>query len=77
MDFFNIRVFKPVNTFIKPLTNIHGVDSPYHAARFVSLIPIKRREKPGGSEKMEIWHRFHTFLACVNEIFNFMIYNNS
>jgi hypothetical protein len=49
---------------VRPLFNINGIDSPFHATRFVSLIPIKRREKPGG-EKMEVWHRFHTFIAAV------------
>ncbi len=41
-------------TFVTPLTNIRGIDSPFHAARFVSLIPTIRREKPGG-ERLEIW----------------------
>lgn len=56
------RVFKPVTSYISPLYKIKGIDSPYHAARFVSLIPLRRQEKPGG-EKLELWQRFHTFLS--------------
>jgi centrosomal protein CEP76 len=56
-----------VSKFLTPLENIRGIDSPYHAARFISLIPLKRREKPGG-EKIEIWHRFNTFLSSVSLI---------
>lgn len=62
-------VFKPVPSFLKPLTEINGIDSPFHAARFVSIIPLRRREKPGG-EKMEVWHRFHTFIAGVSKLFS-------
>jgi hypothetical protein len=54
--------FKPIFTFVKPLYGLKGIDSPFHASRFVSLIPYKRNEKPGG-EKQEIWHSFNTFLS--------------
>jgi centrosomal protein CEP76 len=32
--------FLPVFCFLTPLNLIKGVDTPYHAARFVSLIPL-------------------------------------
>ena len=51
-----------MTTFLIPLDQIRGIDSPFHAARFVSLIPFKKREAPGG-EKTDIWHRFQSFLA--------------
>jgi len=35
--------FIPVTSFLKPIANVHGIDSPFHAARFVSLIPFKRK----------------------------------
>ena len=56
------RLIKPVFSFVTPLSCVKGIDSRFHAARFVSLIPYKPLEKPGG-EKIEIWHRFHTFLS--------------
>lgn len=48
---------------MKPIYGLKGIDSPFHAARFVSLIPYKKNEKPGG-EKNEVWHYFNTFLAA-------------
>lgn len=38
------------------------LDSPLHAARFVSLIPFERMEAPG-SDKVEVWHSMQAFLA--------------
>lgn len=38
------------------------LDSPLHAARFVSLIPFQRLEAPG-TEKVEVWHAMQSFLA--------------
>ena len=55
-------VFKAIFSFVKPLYGLKGIDSPFHAARFVSLIPYKKEENPGG-ERKEIWHNFNTFLA--------------
>lgn len=55
-------VFRPVIAFVRPLVNLKGIDSPYHAARFVGLIPYKRREAPG-NERKETWHSFNTFLT--------------
>ena len=41
------------------------LESPLHAARFVSLIPFSRIEK-AGAEKVEIWHSMQSFLARVS-----------
>lgn len=38
------------------------LDSPLHAARFVSLIPFERLEAPG-ADKVEIWHSMQAFLS--------------
>ncbi len=43
---------------------IKNIDGPYHAARFVSLIPVFKNTRPGG-EKVEIWKRFTSILAAV------------
>ena len=55
-------VYKPANSLIEPLSLGRGINTPYEAARFVSLLPFKRNENPGG-EKVEIWQSVHTFLA--------------
>jgi len=55
-------VYKPVFTFVKPLYGVKGIDSSYHAARFVGLIPYRRNENPGGDKK-EVWNSFNTFLS--------------
>ena len=41
------------------------LDSPLHAARFVSLIPFQRIDAPG-AEKVEVWHSMQAFLARVS-----------
>lgn len=38
------------------------IDSPHHAARFVSLIPFQRLED-FNSDRVEIWHSIQAFLA--------------
>ena len=38
------------------------LDSPLHAARFVSLLPFERLEAPG-KDKVEVWHSMQSFLA--------------
>lgn len=43
------------------------LDSPMHAARFVSLIPFQRLES-AGEEKVEVWHSMQSFLARVSNI---------
>lgn len=54
--------FLPVFCFVKPLDMIQGIETPYHASRFVSLIPLTKHMRPGG-EKLDIWQRFHSMLA--------------
>jgi hypothetical protein len=44
------------------------LDTPLHAARFVSLIPFQRLEA-AGSEKVEVWHSMQSFLSRVINIF--------
>ena len=41
------------------------IESPLHAARFVSLIPFHRMEAPG-AEKVEVWHSMQSFLSRVS-----------
>jgi centrosomal protein CEP76 len=55
-------VYKPSNSLIDPISVGRAINTPYEAARFVSLIPFERRENPGG-EKVEIWQSAHTFLT--------------
>ncbi|CAM9826813.1 unnamed protein product [Chrysoparadoxa australica] len=38
------------------------LDSPHHAARFVSLIPFERQVAVGG-ERVSVWHSPHSFLS--------------
>lgn len=54
--------YKPACTLIESIEVGRAINTPYEAARFVSLIPFERRENPGG-EKIEIWHCMHTFLS--------------
>ena len=62
-------VYKPVCTLIAPMIADRLLESPLHAARFVSLIPFQRLESPG-AEKLEVWHSMQAFLARVS-IFSF------
>jgi len=48
-------VYKPVCQLIYPMIADRLLDTPLHAARFVSLIPFQRIEAPG-NEKVEVWH---------------------
>ncbi|MCQ2819117.1 MAG: hypothetical protein MJ252_17785 [archaeon] len=54
--------FKPATSLIESIEVGRAINTPYEAARFVSLIPFERRENPGG-EKIELWHSVHTFLS--------------
>lgn len=56
-----LGAYKPIFSYVTPL-KLRGFESPNHCARFVSLIPFSRSEKPGG-EKSDCWKTFHTFLA--------------
>lgn len=57
-------VYKPANSLIEPISVGRAINTPYEAARFVSLIPFERRENPGG-EKIELWQSTHTFLSVL------------
>jgi centrosomal protein CEP76 len=52
----------PVCTYVQSMRPVRLLDSPRHAARFVSLIPFERDESLGGSSK-DVWHSIHTFLC--------------
>jgi centrosomal protein CEP76 len=58
-------VYKPVCSLIAPMIADRLLDSPLHAARFVSLIPFERLDSPG-SEKVEVWHSMQAFLTRVS-----------
>lgn len=47
------------------------LESPLHAARFVSLIPFSRIER-AGAEKVEVWHSMQSFLARVSPSDSFL-----
>ncbi len=54
-------------SYVTPLSAGRLLDSPRHAARFVSLIPYTKVDAVGsgnaGSGRMEVWNHFHTFLS--------------
>ena len=57
---------RPVCSYVTPLSAGRLLDSPRHAARFVSLIPYTKVEAVGsgsGQGRMEVWNHFHTFLS--------------
>ncbi|CAG9334919.1 unnamed protein product [Blepharisma stoltei] len=54
--------YKPVSSLVQPFKTNRLIDSPLHAARFVSLIPFEREEAPGGTRN-EKWNSMHTFLV--------------
>ena len=58
-------VYKPVCTLIAPMMADRLLESPLHAARFVSLIPFQRMEA-AGQEKVEVWHSMQSFLSRVS-----------
>lgn len=62
------RVFSPVFTMVTPLAGLIGIDTPYHAARFVSLLPFKKEKVPGEESSKEIWHSINVVLAKVRQI---------
>lgn len=60
-------VFKPVCSLIAPMMADRLLESPLHAARFVSLIPFQRLEAPG-ADRVEVWHSMQAFLARVSAL---------
>ena len=55
-------IYKPVCCLVAPMIADRLLESPLHAARFVSLIPFERQEAPG-AEKVEVWHSMQSFLS--------------
>ncbi|RYG52725.1 hypothetical protein EON66_09475 [archaeon] len=55
----------PVSTLVRPLPLPRDMPSPMHAARFVSLLPLRRREPVvgGAHARIEVWHAPHITLA--------------
>uniref|UniRef100_A0A7S2S781 CEP76 C2 domain-containing protein n=1 Tax=Mucochytrium quahogii TaxID=96639 RepID=A0A7S2S781_9STRA len=52
----------PACTMVRPLRAGRLLDSPRHAARFVSLLPYIHEESVGGG-RLEIWHTVHSILC--------------
>lgn len=57
-----LRQHRCVCSFVSPIKPCRTLDSPRHAARFVSLIPFEREISVGGG-RIEYWHSTHSFLA--------------
>jgi hypothetical protein len=60
--------FLPVCSYVTPISAGRLLESPYHAARFVALIPYKREETLGassssGGARKELWYPPHVTLA--------------
>ena len=68
-------VYKPVCSLIGPMMADRLIESPLHAARFVSLIPFHRMETPG-AEKVEVWHSMQSFLSRVSSDDSFSFVTN-
>ena len=60
-------IYKPVCSLVQPMIadRVGNMDTPLHAARFVSLIPFQRLEAPG-KDKVEVWHSMQSFLSRVS-----------
>ena len=60
----NVGTSHPVCRYVTPLRAGRLLDSPRHAARFVSLIPLERRSSIGSSGgTSESWTRPHSFIT--------------
>ena len=55
-------IYTPTWSLIYPLFASKMIDSPFHAARFVSLIPFQRIED-FDSERIEVWHSIQAFMG--------------
>jgi hypothetical protein len=51
---------------VTPLWGLQGIDTPYHAARFVSLLPFRREKVPGEESNKEVWHNINILLSKVS-----------
>ena len=58
----DLRVYRPATSLLTVLRPSRYIESPFHAFRFVSLIPLERSEALGG-KRIERWSSFHSFLA--------------
>ncbi|KAH6567422.1 hypothetical protein BASA83_010398 [Batrachochytrium salamandrivorans] len=54
---------EPVTNFITPLKS-RWIESPRHAARFVSLLGYDQLQTIGDTSKTEIWQQLHTVLVA-------------
>ena len=54
--------FRAATTFVSPLRCGRALDSPQHAARFLSLLSYVRMDAIGGG-RLEVWHSPLTFLS--------------
>jgi centrosomal protein CEP76 len=55
-------IYKSCTSLIEPITIGRAINTPYEAARFVSLIPYERNETSG--QKYEQWNTTHTFMSA-------------
>lgn len=53
------RIFVHVCKYVHSLYNVRGIDSPFHALRFVSLIPFEQES----INSKTLCKRFHSFLS--------------
>jgi centrosomal protein CEP76 len=54
--------YRPSCSLIYPMMADRMLDTPYHACRFVSLIPFQRIED-FDKERIEVWHSIQAFLT--------------
>ena len=54
--------YRPTCSLVYPIMADRMLDTPYHASRFVSLIPFQRIED-FDKERIEIWHSMQAFLT--------------
>ena len=58
----NCSAYRPITSLLTILRPSRVIESPFHAFRFVSLIPFDRSEALGG-KRIERWNCLHSFLA--------------
>lgn len=56
-------VNRPVCVYVRPLRAGRLLDSPRHAARFVSLVPFEHASSVGSGGCSEVWSSVHTILS--------------
>lgn len=55
-------VHKPICSLISPMYSVGILESPLHAAKFVSLIPFHDFQGPA-QQRLEVWQSMQSFLA--------------